>query len=234
MLIQEVEGLKPIEDRTVREWREIQELLQDTLVLYSPVSLHLIRHAESRINADRRVTGSQDVDLTPNGEEQAARLGRKLSKYYDLAFASTLQRSQKTLEIAINSGGIKVGHVFRDHRLNERSLGVLEGQEFQWIPEYACGDLNFAPEQGESYEKVAKRIFSFLIDLAYYTSENRMTKILISGHMGPMRVMAGIIREESDPVKVLGLTFPNAEVVKLSWKSLQIPGFLQEISDVSI
>lgn len=191
--------------------------------------MHLIRHAESRINADKRVTGSQDVELSSFGEEQAKHLGTQLDSYYDLAFTSTLQRSRRTLEIAIESAGIRIGDILQDRRLNERSLGILEGQKSRWIREYVYGDLNYAPERGESYKRVAQRILSFLLDLAHCTSEEPLSRILISGHMGPMRIMVGLLMQEKDPATVLSLKFSNTEVIKLTWERLQIPGFLVSI-----
>lgn len=216
--------------KNIKEWPEIQDQLRSPLVLPVPIKLSLIRHAESTINAEKRITGSQDVELTPVGEQQAILLGEKLDNFYSLAFSSTLQRSQKTLEIAIKAGEIKIGKVCKDNRLNERSLGVLEGKKYQWIPEYAEGDLTYAPQHGESYEKVARRIFSFLLDVCLKTKEqSNIDSILISGHMGPMRILLGILQEEEDPATVLGLKFSNTEAIHLIWKQLQIPTFLDSV-----
>ncbi len=212
-----------------QEWEKIRERLKNPIKLPNSVELHLIRHAESTINADKRVTGLQDIELTFYGEKQASYLGTKLLKQYDLAFVSGLQRAQKTLQIAIESGDIKVEKIFIDSRLNERSLGVLEGQKYRWIPEYACGDLKYAPENGENYESVARRIFTFLIELTDYVVDNQIKHILISSHMGPLRILVGILKEEVEPASVLGFKFSNAQVVKIVWDSLSIPGFLKDI-----
>lgn len=228
-------GLTEKPTKRILEWREILDQLQEPIMLPVPIKLDLIRHAESKINANKRVTGVQDVELTPAGEEQAINLGLKLDDNYDLAFSSALKRSQKTLDIAIKSGKIEVGKIIQDYRLNERNLGVLEGQAYRWIPEYAYGDLMYAPEKGENYEKVAKRIFSFLLDLSKDALQERfISKVLISGHMGPMRIMIGILLEEEDSAKVLALKFSNTEVVQLTWRRLQIPGFLKEVIDEQI
>ncbi|MCD8485698.1 histidine phosphatase family protein [Oscillatoria amoena NRMC-F 0135] len=217
-------------NRRILEWKEIQDELQNSIIFPKPITLDLIRHAESTINADKRITGSQDVKLTPAGENQAIYLGQKLDCHYNLAFASTLQRSQRTLEVALGSDQVKVEKLLYDERLNERSMGVLEGQRHRWIPEYADGDLKYTPEGGESYEKVAKRVFSFLLDLSQVIrQESYIDSVLISGHMGPMRIMLGILKEEEDPVTVLGLKFSNTEVINLTWKRLQMPGFLKTV-----
>jgi len=229
MLTQNAGGLAVVNssDRSIWSWEEIRERLRNPVMLPVSVNLHLIRHAQSKVNADKRVTGAQDVDLTPLGEEQAVFLGKKLLSHYDIAFTSTLKRSRKTLELAVGSSGIKVGGILADSRLNERSLGVLEGQKWRWIPEYAYGDLKYAPEDGESYEEVSRRIFSFLIGLADDILQHPVQDILISGHMGPMRIMVGILMEQEDPSTVLSFNFSNTEVVELTWNRLIIPGFLR-------
>jgi broad specificity phosphatase PhoE len=215
-------------DNEILSWAEIQEQLQKPIVFPKPIDLHLIRHAETETNADKLITGSQDVKLTSKGEEQAISLGEKLEKYYDIAFASELQRSQKTLEIALHEGRVSVDNLLADKRLNERSLGVLEGQRSRWIPEYDAGDLHYAPEEGESYSKVAQRTLSFLLDVADFVVDKDINKILICGHMGSLRILVGIIEEQENPVTVLGLSFLNAEVYKLAWNRLRIPKFLQD------
>jgi len=233
MSIQQIHKFNlPVSFKTgnILSWSEIDRQLQDPILLYKTVEIHLIRHAESELNAEKRITGSQDVKLTIKGEMQAINLGAKLDEYYNIAFCSSLQRSQKTLELALENGRtgrINVENYFTDKRLNERSLGVLEGQKSQWIPAYAVGDLNYAPENGESYAEVARRIFSFLLELANFVRENESNKVLICGHMGTMRIMVGILEDQEDAVNVLGFSFPNAEVFKLKWRQLRIPGFVK-------
>lgn len=230
MLTQDLEASKSLNasnSNSILSWEEIRERLRNPLTLPAPVNLHLIRHAQSKVNADKRVTGAQDVDLTPLGEEQATSLGSKLLPYYHVAFTSTLKRAQKTLELALEGSNTRVEDILRDSRLNERSLGSLEGQEWRWIPEYAYGDLKYAPEGGESYEEVAKRILSFLIELSDRLLEHPIHNVLISSHMGPMRIMAGILTEQEDSATVLSFTFSNTEVVELTWNRLIIPGFLR-------
>lgn len=218
----------------VLEWEEIRDRLQSPLVFPRPIQLHLIRHAQTETNAEKLITGSRDVQLTSNGEAQALALGEQLSDAYDMAVCSTLQRSKKTLELALVSGKIRVDKRYKDARLNERSLGILEGQKFHLIPEYESGDLNYAPQQGESYNQVARRILSFLLELGNWVVDKDLTKVLLCGHMGPMRIMVGIVEEKDDPKTVLGFSFANAEVFALTWKGLKIPGFLQNIQEKSL
>ena len=66
--------------------------------------LVLIRHGESVWNLENRFTGWTDVDLSPEGVEQAKRAGQLLKKHgynFDAGFTSVLKRSIKTIHIVL-------------------------------------------------------------------------------------------------------------------------------------
>jgi broad specificity phosphatase PhoE len=207
----------------------LREVLSRPLLLRSPVQLHLMRHGETVTNAQAMVTGAQDVPLTAAGEEQARRIGSQLDRHYGLALHSTLSRSLRTLALALEAGHIRVDRMRGDPRLNERSLGVLELQPWRPVDEYAHGDLHYAPEGGDSYAEVARRCLSLLLDLDDEVAAARLEKVLISGHMGPMRILLGIVEERSDPIEVLARSFQNTEVVRVPWSRLVLPGFLRGV-----
>ncbi|EDX74523.1 phosphoglycerate mutase family protein [Coleofasciculus chthonoplastes PCC 7420] len=212
----------------ILSWQDIRQHLKHPLILATPVTLHIFRHAQSTVNAEKRIAGSQDVDLTPEGEAQARVLGTQLDPEYSLAFASGLKRAYKTLDLAITSGNISVGSIHKDKRLNERNLGILEGGKLRFIPEYAAGNLNYAPENGESYAQLSQRIFSFLIDLARFTQMSEVNNILICSHIGSIRILVSIITENTSSVDVLGQKFGNTELIKLEWHRLIIPEFIEK------
>ncbi len=219
----------PWNDCRVLSWPELREVLSKPILLRSPVQLHLMRHGETVTNARAVVTGSQDVPLTVAGEEQARRIGPQLDRHYGLALHSTLSRSLQTLVLALEAGRIRADQVRGDPRLNERSLGVLELQPWRPVDEYAHGELYYAPEGGDSYAEVARRCLSLLINLVDDVATARRERVLVSGHMGPMRILLGILEERSDPVEVLARSFNNTEVVRVSWSRLVLPGFLRAV-----
>jgi len=213
----------------VFNWSEMRQTLAHGILLPKPIQLDLMRHGETVTNAKGLVTGSQDVPLTQAGEEQARRIGLRLDRHYELALHSTLDRSLKTLLLALLAGHIKVDQILADPRLNERSLGILELRPWAPVEEYAQGDLYYAPAGGESYAEVARRCLSLLLDLVDFVVAVLPERILVSGHMGPMRILIGILEEQHDPVVVLARSFENTEIVRVHWRRLVLPGFMMDL-----
>ena len=90
----------------------------------------LLRHGESTWNKENRFTGWTDVDLTPQGIQEAQYAGRLLRDHgfaFDIAYTSVLKRAIRTLWIVLdemNQMWIPVEHSWR---LNERHYGALQG-----------------------------------------------------------------------------------------------------------
>ena len=92
--------------------------------------LVLLRHGESIYNQENRFTGWTDVDLTPNGYEQAKHAGillREQGYNFDAGFASVLKRSIKTLHVVLEELDHLWIPVQKSWRLNERFYGALQG-----------------------------------------------------------------------------------------------------------
>lgn len=213
----------------VKSWSDLR--LAAPLFLRVPLTMHVIRHGETVTNAQRLVTGSVDAELSTHGVTQAKEVGTRLDQRYPLAFVSTLRRSRATLEYAVRSNAVHVAILKSDPRLNERSLGVLEMQPERFIPAYAEGDLEFAPPGGESYELVARRVLGFLLDLAELAEDARVNKVLICGHMGPLRILCGIAEAARDSRTVLARHFRNTELLKLEVDRVAIPPFLSRYAN---
>lgn len=90
----------------------------------------LLRHGESTWNKENRFTGWTDVDLTPQGIQEAQYAGRLLRDHgfaFDIAYTSVLKRAIRTLWIVLdemNQMWIPIEHSWR---LNERHYGALQG-----------------------------------------------------------------------------------------------------------
>ena len=94
------------------------------------VKLILLRHGESLWNLENRFTGWTDVDLTPQGEQEARDAGQILmaEKYeFDIIHTSVLTRAIRTMEICLKEMDISDVPIIYNWRLNERHYGALQG-----------------------------------------------------------------------------------------------------------
>lgn len=95
-----------------------------------PADLVLLRHGQSTWNLENLFTGWTDVDLTPQGREEAARAGQAMKAEgltFDLAYTSVLKRAIRTLWIALDEMDLLWVPVERNWILNERHYGALQG-----------------------------------------------------------------------------------------------------------
>lgn len=107
--------------------------------------LVLLRHGQSEWNASNQFTGWVDVDLTPQGREEAVRGGQLLAEagvLPDVLYTSLLRRAITTANLALDSADRHWIPVVRDWRLNERHYGKLQGLNKAEIKE-EFGDEQF-------------------------------------------------------------------------------------------
>ncbi len=90
----------------------------------------LLRHGQSTWNLENRFTGWTDVDLTPQGVEEARAAGRVLREEgfeFDVVYTSVLKRAIRTMWLALDELDQMWVPVIRNWRLNERHYGALQG-----------------------------------------------------------------------------------------------------------
>jgi 2,3-bisphosphoglycerate-dependent phosphoglycerate mutase len=93
-------------------------------------TLVLIRHGESLWNRENRFTGWRDIDLSPQGIEEARAAGKALRDHgldFDIAYTSVLKRAIRTLWLIQEEMDLMWIPVIRTWRLNERHYGALTG-----------------------------------------------------------------------------------------------------------
>lgn len=93
-------------------------------------TLVVVRHGQSQWNLENRFTGWTDVDLSPQGIEEAHRAGRLLKEHglaIDITFTSLLKRAIKTLDIVLDEMDLLWLDVVKTWTLNERHYGALQG-----------------------------------------------------------------------------------------------------------
>lgn len=180
--------------------------------------LILLRHGQSTWNLENRFTGWVDVDLTPQGMEEAQQAGEKIKLagiHLDQAFTSVLKRAIETLEICLRAAGQEGLPVEYDQALNERHYGDLQGLNKQetadkfgedqvklWRRSYAT-----RPPNGESLEDTGARTLPYFeekIIPALKSGKN----VVVSAHGNSLRAI--VMRLDSlTEEQVIALNIPN-------------------------
>lgn len=149
------------------------------------MKLYVARHGEIGLNAEDRVCGISNGELTERGKRQAERLAEELSGVvFDAVFSSPQKRALQTAQPAAAQCGLPV---LQEPRLAEQNYGIYEG-----VPRNDEGFQNnkrqfaFRYPDGESMMQVAARVYPFLDELkAKYPSGT----VLLVTHGGVFRVL---------------------------------------------
>jgi 2,3-bisphosphoglycerate-dependent phosphoglycerate mutase len=115
-------------------------------------TLILLRHGQSQWNLEDRFTGWVDVNLTAEGEAQAAKGGELIKAAgiaIDRVFTSVLTRAIRTSWLALAAAGQAFVPEIKDWRLNERHYGGLTG----------LNKTETAAKHGEDQVKVWRRSY---------------------------------------------------------------------------
>jgi len=140
--------------------------------------IFLLLHGETEWNRQRRFQGRLDSPLTPDGVQQARRVGMTLSALTkDLAscriVSSPLGRARQTAQIVCTALGISSDSLKLDPRLMEIDLGSWSGftreeVEAKW-PRLLDGtslyDWYFRSPNGEPLETISARLREWLTDI---------------------------------------------------------------------
>jgi 2,3-bisphosphoglycerate-dependent phosphoglycerate mutase len=161
--------------------------------------LVLVRHGQSEWNLKNLFTGWRDVDLTPQGVEEARRGGQLLKDAglaFHVAFTSVLKRAQRTLDIMLTEMKQTGIPIIRDQALNERDYGDLSGlnkddarakwgeeQVQKWRRSYAM-----APPKGESLRDTGARVWPYYI-FRILPHVLRGDGVLIAAHGNSLRAL---------------------------------------------
>lgn len=172
----------------------------------------LVRHGETAWSQSGQHTGWTDLDLLPEGEEQARGLGKLLGgRDFELVLTSPLLRAKRTCELA--GYGEKA---IEDPNLREWNYGSLEGKTANEMREtWADWTVwrNGAPN-GETIEQVYQRAGKVLDRVVAVDGD---VAIFAHGHF--LRILACCY---------LGLVARDARMLALNTASLSILGWERE------
>lgn len=153
----------------------------------------LVRHGQSKGNAERRFGGHTPTPLSARGRNQAVATARTLkSESITAIYASDLLRAIETAKPLANMTGLPVQGTTA---FRERDVGVMEGLTFedaaQQHPEqYAAllrRDFEYVLSGGESYRQLLDRARQKLDEII---EENRGGRIAVFSHTGTICILA--------------------------------------------
>jgi broad specificity phosphatase PhoE len=127
------------------------------------VKVWLVRHGETVWNAQHKISGWFDVELSQRGQGMARDLRPRLGQHhFDSVWSSDLQRARATAELAY-------GPARPDPRIRELDFGPLEGEDWTQLPaEQQQKVVRFEEDctcGGELISQFEARVLSFIEEL---------------------------------------------------------------------
>jgi broad specificity phosphatase PhoE len=157
--------------------------------------LTLVRHGPTEWNALRRFQGRTDMPLSAHGRAQARAIAETLhAESFDCIYSSDLVRAAETARMLGESHGAEITF---DDRLREFDFGRWEGLTWDEIvaanPHLAGHGSTavklYAPENGESFPQVRRRVASFLDDI---TRQNWRAAAVVT-HAGVLHAVFSVL-----------------------------------------
>ncbi|WP_179316525.1 2,3-bisphosphoglycerate-dependent phosphoglycerate mutase [Winogradskyella undariae] len=115
--------------------------------------LILVRHGKSVSNMKNIFTGWTDVNLAPEGLEEAKIAGELIRDQkinIDICYSSYLKRAIKTASIIMETADISYIDFIKSWKLNERHYGAWQGQNKDEVKKEAGEDLFWKVRRGYS------------------------------------------------------------------------------------
>jgi probable phosphoglycerate mutase len=180
--------------------------------------LYCIRHGESLFNAEGRIQGQLDTELSPHGIRQSEAVGEFLAdKALDAIVASPLARAMMTAQPLAAATGLEIR---RDDRLMEIHAGVFQGLCWHEIDErfpdemrrWRSHDPDFVLPGGESRRELMERGHAALEDIRRLDAK----RVAVIAHGGVLT--AGFKGLLGIPADRNPFALANCSISKLVWK----------------
>lgn len=152
----------------------------------------LIRHGQTIWNQDGKYQGHTDVELSPEGREQARKLRLRFqSDQIDAFYASDLSRAMETACIVAEGRGVPVVPV---PALRELNFGVWEGMTYREIlagyrdmaERWYSDPSGITIPNGETFEILKERSYHIIRELVAHHPGQTM---LVVSHGGTIRAI---------------------------------------------
>lgn len=221
--------------------------------------LSLVRHGQSRWNADNKFTGWVDVALSMNGIKESEECAKKLADVeVDVAFVSELVRAQQTLLIILasqNKTGIIVHNnsknpmtltsnlltpedisIYESQKLNERHYGLLQGLDKGEVRKRFGEENVLEWRRGYKARPPEGESLEDVYKRAVpYFKDVIMPyiasgkNVLVSAHGNSLRAIAKYIENISDD-QIVNLDIPTGEVITYEFDAGQVSKRRGELS----
>lgn len=149
------------------------------------MKLYVARHGQTVWNAQNKVCGITDVELTEKGIDQAKKLADLVQNYnIDIIISSPLKRAVETSKIVADKNNIVMQI---EESLIEQNYGIYEGVDRKDAG-FLANKRNFAYRypNGESMMQVAYRIYGLIDKIGeQYQDKN----VLLICHGGVSRII---------------------------------------------
>lgn len=162
----------------------------------------LIRHGETPWNAEGRLQGQHEVDMSEVGRAQARRNGRVVRAYFEASgrdpesfayLASPMGRTCETMRLVRGEIGLEPDVFERRDALKELTFGAWEGSTMQELKARErdavrarrADKWGFVPPGGESYAGLSGRVAGWL--------ETVKGDAVVVAHGGVLRVLRGLL-----------------------------------------
>jgi 2,3-bisphosphoglycerate-dependent phosphoglycerate mutase len=184
--------------------------------------LVLVRHGQSEWNLKNLFTGWRDVDLSPQGVEEAKAAGRLLKANglsFDVCFTSALKRAQRTLDLMLGELDQTGLPITRDLALNERDYGDLAGlnkddARAKWGEEQVHvwrRSYDVAPPAGESLRDTGARVWPYYLH-TIQPHVLRGERVLIVAHGNSLRALIMAL-DGMTPDEIVKFELATGEIV---------------------
>ncbi len=166
-----------------------------------PTTVYLVRHGESQLNLEKRMSGQLDPALSQEGIRQSQLLADLLREARLTGiYSSSLRRTVETARPTADIHGLPIQ---ARQALNELHLGVLEGryrderdQEAMKLWEERKKDKrHYRVPGGESFVDLAERVTNALKEIL---AAEEGGAILIVGHRNTNRVLFGLLMQRPE------------------------------------
>ena len=182
--------------------------------MQNTTKLIVLRHGESIGNAERKILGHTDLDLSPLGYLQAEATAKYLrNEKIDKIYSSDLLRAYNT---AVPHAKIRNLEIIKSEKLREAYVGDWEGLNLEQITEkwgreslYVAWKKNFGTfvfPHGESVKDAGERFYK---EIMHISTENIGKTVLIAAHAAVIRGFWSIISGISWKDIVKSFDFPS-------------------------